>query len=156
MLNSARRTRVFRSISEVMELNACVCFSSGQIRDCKKVAIQIDPKVNSVIIDNCEELRLCVSSLISGAEFVNCRKVKFQVTGVCPSIAIDKCSGVDLFLSKDSKETEITTSKSGEMNVNFPKEGADGDWVELPIPEQFHHRIKDGSLDTRVSELYSR
>ncbi|PHJ16003.1 cyclase-associated protein [Cystoisospora suis] len=141
---------------DIVKLSEATMRQKVQIRDCKKVAIQIDSKVNSVIIDNCEELRLCVSSLISGAEFVNCRKVKFQVTGVCPSIAIDKCSGVDLFLSKDSKETEITTSKSGEMNVNFPKDGADGDWVELPIPEQFHHRIKDGSLDTRVSELYSR
>ncbi|PFH34001.1 putative cyclase-associated protein [Besnoitia besnoiti] len=142
---------------DIIKIGSATMKQKVQIQDCKGVGVQIEAKVNSVIIDNCENIRLCVGSLISGAEFVNCRKVKFQVTGTCPSIAIDKCSGVDLYVSKDSKNVEITTSKSGEMNLNFPKtDDDDGDWIELPIPEQFHHHVRDGVLDTRVSELYSR
>nr|CEL69710.1 TPA: adenylyl cyclase associated protein, putative [Neospora caninum Liverpool] len=142
---------------DIIKIDAATMKQKVQIRDCKGVGIQIESKVNSVIIDNCENLRLCVNSLISGAEFVNCRKIKFQVQGTCHSIAIDKCSGVDLYVSKESKDVEITTSKSGEMNLNFPKtDQEDGDWTEVPIPEQFHHHIKNGVLETRVSELYSR
>ncbi|EPR60878.1 putative cyclase-associated protein [Toxoplasma gondii TgCatPRC2] len=141
---------------DIIKIDSATMKQKVQIRDCKGVGIQIESKVNSVIIDNCDNLRLCVNSLISGAEFVNCRKIKFQVKGTCHSIAIDKCSGVDLYVSKESKDVEVTTSKSGEMNLNFPKtDEEDGDWAEVPIPEQFHHNIKNGVLHTRVSELYS-
>jgi hypothetical protein len=40
---------------------------------------------------------------------------------------------------------------SSEMNVSIP----DGeDQKEIPIPEQFVHKISDGSLTSEVSDLY--
>jgi adenylyl cyclase-associated protein len=56
---------------------------------------------------------------------VNCNSVEAQVLGRVPSIAIDKTSGCQVFLSKDSLETEIVTSKSSEMNVSFPVAGSE-------------------------------
>ncbi|OXB71688.1 UNVERIFIED_CONTAM: hypothetical protein H355_014892 [Colinus virginianus] len=144
-----------RDSKDIVRIDEATMKQKVQIQKCRGVSIQIDPKVNSVLVDGCENVRLCVSSLISGAEFVNCRKTKFQVTGVCPSIAIDKCIGVDLFVSEASKNVEITSCRSGEMNLNFPSDKDGGDWVEVAIPEQFHHRLQDGVLQTRVSELYT-
>lgn len=116
----------------------------------------MEPKVNSLILDSCKNMRVCVHSLIATVEIVNCHKVKLQVTGVVPAISIDKSQKVDIYLSEESKGVEITTSKSSEMNVNYPVPGDEGDWIEVVIPEQYHHKLgATGKLETRVSDLYS-
>ncbi|XP_026189758.1 adenylyl cyclase-associated protein [Cyclospora cayetanensis] len=127
-----------------------------QVRDCDGLALQVEPKVNSVILDSCKNMRVCVSNLIATIEIVNCQKVKLQVTGTVPSISIDKSQKVDIYVSEKSKNVEITTSKSSEMNLNYPQPGDEGDWVEVVVPEQFHHKLDtNGKLHTRVSDLYS-
>lgn len=54
-----------------------------------------------------------------------------QATGISPSIAIDKTDGFLAYLSRETLEvSEITSSKSSDMNVSFPPPGNDdGDWV---------------------------
>lgn len=127
-----------------------------QVRDCRGLALQVETKMNSLIVDSCTDTRVCVNSLIASVEIVNCKKIKLQVLGSVPSISIDKSQKVDLFLSNESREVEITTSKSSEMNLNVPVKGEEGEWEEIAIPEQFHHKLKpDGKLHTRVSDLYS-
>lgn len=127
-----------------------------QVRDCDGLALQVDPKVNSLILDSCKNMRVCVNSLIATVEIVNCHKVKLQVTGTVPAISIDKSQKIDIFVSEQSKGVEITTSKSSEMNMNYPVPGDEGDWVEVVIPEQYHHKLgADSKLETRVSNLYS-
>lgn len=73
-----------------------------------------------------------------------------QVMGLMPTISIEKTDGCQLFLSKESLGTEIVTSKSSEMNVMVPKD--DGDFAELPIPEQFLTKVKGLSLTTTCTE----
>lgn len=91
-------------------------------------------------------------------------------------MAIDKSDGVLLHLSAEcAKEILIASSKSSEMNVQFP--GEDGEFVsyrnrrllsqlplsncfvlvqiERPIPEQFVHKIEGTSVTSQVSDLYS-
>ena len=76
-----------------------------------------------------------------------------------PSLCIDKCSGVSVTLSPASLGCEFTTSKSSEMNVSVPI-GTDDDYKEMPVPEQYVHRVNIGegsnnySLKTDVSSLY--
>ena len=38
------------------------------------------------------------------------------------------------------------------MNVSWPDK--DGDMKEAPIPEQFQHRLVNGSISSDVSDLY--
>lgn len=49
--------------------------------------------------------------------------------GVAPTISIDNTAGCQLYLSKDSLESSITTAKSSEVNVLVPASEAEGDWV---------------------------
>ena len=49
--------------------------------------------------------------------------------GSVPTISIDNTSGCQLYLSKESLETSITTAKSSEINVLVPDANTDGDWV---------------------------
>ncbi|CAG4990124.1 unnamed protein product [Colias eurytheme] len=57
------------------------------------------------------------------------------VLGKVPTISIDKTDGCQIYLSPESLEVEIVSSKSSEMNVLVPK--GNGDYTEHPIPEQY-------------------
>jgi hypothetical protein len=49
--------------------------------------------------------------------------------GSVPTISIDNTSGCQLYLSKESLDTSITTAKSSEINALIPDANSDGDWV---------------------------
>jgi len=80
--------------------------------------------------------------------------MQLQTNGVCPSFSIDKVDGCLIYLSKESVPvSSFVTSKSTEMNVNWADEN--GDIKEAPIPEQFQHKLVNGTIDTAVSDLYA-
>lgn len=57
----------------------------------------------------------------------------FQVLGKVPTISIDKTDGCQMYLSPESMDVEIVSSKSSEMNVLVPK--ANGDFVSFFIKQ---------------------
>lgn len=98
-----------------------------------------------------------------------------QVLGKVPTISIDKTDGCQMYLSKDSLDVEIISSKSSEMNVLLPNEAGDDYvsysksicsfqtllyynvmWfslkVELAIPEQFKTVVSGKTLQTSCNE----
>ncbi|CDJ39095.1 adenylyl cyclase associated protein, putative [Eimeria tenella] len=146
----------FKNPKEIQTLKDGQMKHKVQVRDCAGLSLQVEGKLNSLIVDSCADCRICVASLIATVEIVNSQKIKLQVTGCVPAVSIDKSQKVDIFVSHESRGVEITSSKSTEMNLNVPKAGEDGDWTEIVIPEQFHHKLNpDGKLHTRVSDLYS-
>lgn len=123
------------------------------IFNCEEVTVKIDGgKLKSVVIDTCTKVNVLFDTIISGCEIVNSKKIAVQADGVCPVFTIDKTIGVTIWLSEESsKISSFTTSMSSEMNVNIP----DGeDRKEMPIPEQFVHKIVSGALTSEVSDLY--
>lgn len=52
----------------------------------------------------------------------------FQTLGSLPTISIQKTDGCQVYLSKESLDAEIVTSKSSEMNLLVPM-GEGGDFV---------------------------
>jgi adenylyl cyclase-associated protein len=120
--------------------------------NCEGVTVKVVGKFKSLILDKCTGCSVIYDSLISIAETVNCKKIQLQVLGVCPAFTIDKTIGCLIWLSAESKEiSTFTTNLSSELNVSFP----DGDeQKEVPIPEQFVHRLTNGSLKSEVSDLY--
>eukprot|EP00529_Nitzschia_sp_RCC80_P025375 CAMPEP_0113498056 /NCGR_PEP_ID=MMETSP0014_2-20120614/30948_1 /TAXON_ID=2857 /ORGANISM="Nitzschia sp." /LENGTH=527 /DNA_ID=CAMNT_0000392013 /DNA_START=179 /DNA_END=1762 /DNA_ORIENTATION=- /assembly_acc=CAM_ASM_000159 len=125
------------------------------IYNCEEVTIQIKgTKLKSVIVDSCTKVNVIFPTIISGCEIVNSKKIAVQTDGVCPVFTIDKTVGVTVYLLSEETVavTSFTTSMSSEMNVSIPD--GQGDQKELPIPEQFVHKIADGSLTSEVSDLY--
>ena len=108
-------------------------------------------KAKSITVDSCTRCTIIVGSVISSVELVNCEKVKLQVLGCVPTICIDKCNGVGIWLSAASESVAITTAKSSEMNMSIER---NGEWAEMPIPEQFTHRLVNGKVASSVSDLY--
>jgi adenylyl cyclase-associated protein len=109
-------------------------------------------KLKSVVVDTCTRVNVIFGTIISGCEVVNSKKIAVQSDGVCPVFTIDKTIGATIWLSEEScKVSSFTTSMSSEMNVNIP----DGDdRKEMPIPEQFVHKLEGGALTSEVSDLY--
>lgn len=123
------------------------------IYKCDNVTFDIKGKANSIIVDNCTKCNIIFESVISSCEIVNCKKIQTQVKGVCASITVDKTDGFLTYLSKESiPVTTFVTCKSSEMNVNYPNDN--DELIEIPIPEQFHHKFNGGVLQSSVSELY--
>jgi len=119
------------------------------IYGCVNSTIVIKGKVNAITVDGCKKTAVVFENAVSGLEVVNSTSLEIQITGKVPSIAIDKTSAIQLYLSKESLEAEIVSSKSDAMNILIP---GDADPIELPIPEQFKSTIKDGKLHTESVE----
>ncbi|XP_022199975.1 adenylyl cyclase-associated protein 1 isoform X2 [Nilaparvata lugens] len=117
---------------------------------CSESTLTVKGKINSVFLDSCKKSAVVFDSLVSSVEFVNCQSVQMQVLGKVPTISIDKTDGCQIYLSKDSLDVEIISSKSSEMNVLVPK--ANGDFAEYPVPEQFKTLIKPTGLSTTAIE----
>jgi adenylyl cyclase-associated protein len=123
------------------------------IFNCDEVTIKVNGgKLKSLIVDTCTKVNVVFDSIISGCELVNSKKIAIQTDGICPVFTIDKTVGVTIWLSEAScAVSSFSTSMSSEMNVSIP-EGDDR--KEIVIPEQFCHKITNGSLSSTVSDLY--
>lgn len=121
------------------------------IGKCTKVMVQIKGKVNAITFSETESCSIVLDSSISGLDIIKSNKFGIQVTESLPQISIDKSDGGNIYLSKDSLNTEIYTSCSTAINVNLPV-GEDEDYVEFPIPEQLKHTFGDGKLQSTVFE----
>lgn len=106
------------------------------IYKCNNSTLQIEGKVNSVIVDSCKKMGVVFKDVVSGVETINCQSVQVQALGVCPTISIDKTDGCGVYLSKDCMDCQIVTAKSSEMNISIPTSD-DGDYAEFPVVEQF-------------------
>ncbi|XP_063979487.1 adenylyl cyclase-associated protein 1 isoform X2 [Diachasmimorpha longicaudata] len=113
---------------------------------CQDSTLIVKGKINSIVMDSCRKSSVVFDSVVSSIEFVNCQSVQMQVLGKVPTISIDKTDGCQMYLSPESLNVELISSKSSEMNVMVPK-GTE-DYVEYPVPEQFKTTVSPKGLNT--------
>ncbi|GBG28715.1 Adenylyl cyclase-associated protein [Hondaea fermentalgiana] len=125
------------------------------VRDCKGSDIFLSGKCATVQLDSSSRVSLYVENVIGNVEISNCKSVKVYVNGVVPCITIDKSDGVLVELSKECASNPnfmIVAANSSEMNCAFEFKG---EMREVPIPEQFVHKLVDNKkVETSVSSLY--
>lgn len=121
------------------------------IGNCEGIAVQVKGKANAISVSNTKSVAMIVDSLISGVELIKSNKFGLQVLGTVVDISTDKCDEGTIYLSQESvdNDTQIYTSSTNALNINVLK---DGDFVELPAPEQFKHSIRNGKLVSEVVE----
>ncbi|OVA04508.1 Adenylate cyclase-associated CAP [Macleaya cordata] len=129
-------------------IDNCDAKQSVYVFGCKDSVLQIQGKVNNITIDKCSKMGIVFTDVVAACEVVNCTGVEVQCQGSAPTISVDNTSGCQLYLSKDSLETSITTAKSSEINVLVPSASPDGDLVEHALPQQYVHVYKDGQFIT--------
>jgi adenylyl cyclase-associated protein len=114
------------------------------IYKCSECTITVKGKVNSISVDSCSRVGIIFDDVLSTVEFVNCQNVQTQVLGKVPTVSIEKTDGCQVFLSRQSVESEVVSSKSSAMNILIPNEH-DDEYTEHPIPEQFKTVFNKGS-----------
>lgn len=122
---------------------------------CKNSEIHVNGKCASVQIAGVNKSTIYVENVVGSVEISNCKSVKIFVSGLVPCFTIDKCDGVLITLSQECVENPdfmIVAANSSEMNCAFEFHG---EMRELPIPEQFVHKLDGDQVDTQVSSLYS-
>lgn len=144
----------YKKTEEPIEIKEAQKNQSVCVRDSTGIIVKIPEKVNNVVVEGCQDTGVILSSVISNVELLNSKNVKVQVENSAPTVAIDNCSGVTVYLSKDSRETEISSCMSTDMNVVFPSEKDPDELIEKPIPQQFISVIKNDKITTQPSLLY--
>lgn len=115
---------------------------------CKDSVLQIKGKVNNITVDKCTKMGVVFTDVVAAFEIVNCSSVEVQCQGAAPTISIDNTAGCQLYLSKDSLQSSITTAKASEVNVMLPAEDPNADLAEHALPQQYIHSYQDGHFVT--------
>lgn len=120
------------------------------ISRCKNTTIRVNGKANALSLDNSSRTQLIVDSLVSSIDVIKCPNFALQVVNTLPTLLLDQVDGATIYLSKDSLNTEIFTSKCSSVNINLPT--ADDDFKENPIPEQIRSYVSNGQLVHEIVE----
>ncbi|VDO38450.1 unnamed protein product [Haemonchus placei] len=88
---------------------------------------KVKGKANSITLDSCRKTSVVFDGVVGQCETINCQRIEIQTLAEMPTISIQKTDGCQVYLSEASKNAEIVTSKSSEMNVLIPK--GNGDYV---------------------------
>ncbi len=91
-----------------------------------------------------------IDNIVSTLDTVNSSRIQLQITGKCPTAVVDKTDGYQLYLSKECEDINILSAKSSEMNILVLTK--EGEYVELPVSEQFRTVVRDGKLITEAVE----
>lgn len=134
-----------------MEIEASIQHSII-ISRCSKTTIIVKGKANAITIDNSPRLSLIVESLVSSIDVIKASNFALQVLGTLPTILMDQVDGAQVYLGKESMNTEVFSSKCSGINLNII-EGEDEDYNEVPLPEQMRTYIgKDGNVISEIVE----
>jgi len=110
-------------------------------------------KANAISIDNSPRLSLIVESLVSSIDVIKSSNFALQVLGTLPTVLMDTVDGAQIYLGKESMNTEVFSSKCSGINLNIIEGDEDEDYKEVPLPEQLRTYIgKDGKVVSEIVE----
>ncbi|CAH7689484.1 adenylate cyclase associated N terminal-domain-containing protein [Phakopsora pachyrhizi] len=119
---------------------------------CKNCTIQIKGKVNAITLVSCSKTSVLFDSVVSSLSITSSPSFTVQVLGKCPTILIDATDGGQIYLSKDSLDSEIVTAKTSALNISLPSGDEEGVFEEKAIPEQIKSVVNGGRLVSTVLE----
>ena len=119
---------------------------------CKNTTIQVKGKVNTITMNECLKTNVVADALVSGIDLIKSHSFAIQVLHKVPNIQVDQCDGGTIYVSEESMDVEVFTSKTSAVNVYIPRAGDDDDYAEQAVPEQLKHTIKDGKLVSEIVE----
>ena len=120
---------------------------------CNKTTIIVKGKANAITVDNSARLSLVIDSLVSSVDVIKSANFAMQVMGTLPTILMDQVDGAQVYLSKDSMNTEVFSSKCSSVNLNIMETDVeDADYKEVALPEQIRTWIQDGKVVSEIVE----
>jgi len=141
----------YENESAPIEIEASISHSI-LISRCNKTTIIIRGKANAISVDNSPRLSLIIESLVSSVDVIKSSNFALQVLGTLPTILMDQVDGAQIYLSKESMQTEVFSSKCSSLNLNIIQ-GEDEDYKEIALPEQIRTYIdKKGNAVSEIVE----
>lgn len=119
---------------------------------CKNTTVQIKGKVNTITMNECSKTNVVADALVSGIDVIKSNSFAIQVLQKIPTVQLDQCDGGTIYVSEESMDVEVFTSKTSSVNVYIPGAGDDGDYAERAVPEQLRHTIRNGQLVSEIVE----
>ena len=121
------------------------------ISRCNNTTIIVKGKANAVTIENTQRVSLVVDSLVSTVDVVKSSNFALQVLGSLPTVLLDQLDGAQVYLSKESVNTRVFSSKSAGINLNVIA-GPDDDYRVIPVPYQIcsHYDETKGELVNEI------
>ena len=116
------------------------------------MVIQVKGKCNTISISECVKTSLVAESLVSSIDVIKSTGFAVQVMHKVPTILVDGCDVGDAYISKESLDVEIFTTKTTGLNVFVAGAGEAGDYAGRAVPEQLKHTIKNGQLVSEILE----
>jgi len=103
-------------------------------------------------MDSCKKTSIVFDDVVSSVEVINCQRAQVQSMGHVRTVDVQKTDGCQVYLSKESLDAEIVTSKISELNVLVPD--ASGEFKEFAVPEVYKTvwNAKNKKLDTCALE----
>ena len=113
------------------------------IHNCHGVNIQIQgKKANAILMEDCSNTNVVFGTVIGAYEVVRCQDVALQTKGMCPTFSLDMTDKVTVWLSEETRKiSSFVTSKCTQVNISIPIDGDESNRKEIPLPEQFVHRL---------------
>jgi len=119
---------------------------------CKNTTVQIKGKVNTIAMNECTKTNVVADALVAGIDVIKSNSFALQVLHKIPTVQVDQCDGGTIYVSEESTDIEVFTSKSSSVNIYIPGAGDDDDYAECAVPEQLRHTIKGGQLTSEIVE----
>lgn len=126
-----------------LEISEASMDQAVHIQHCAHLLLVVKAKVNSVMLVDCKKVQVSLTSVVSSVEIINSHSVEVQVAGALPSANIENSHSVNLYLmdSESARKTEVLSTASSAMNINFPDEADASETLERPLPEQFVSKL---------------
>ena len=114
----------------------------------------ITGKATAVSVDNCSNIELRLDSLVASLEAIKVDKLSLKIIGTVSSILLDQINIGNIFISENSENIEIYTSKVSGVNVGYESTSAESkpSGTEFLIPEQMKSFYEGGKMKTKVVE----
>jgi adenylyl cyclase-associated protein len=121
---------------------------------CQDTTLVVDGKCKTVMLENCTNVKVILTSLMTNMEVINCKKVTVTIKEQCPHFSMERTQGIHLYLFPPAKGCKINSTCSQAMVVHYSKEGAseDDEWLDIAIPETNVTTIKGDKLVTECLE----
>ncbi len=121
---------------------------------CQDTTFVIDGKCKTIMLENCQNVKLVVTNVMVNIEVLNSKKVVTHIQEACPQFNIERSQGVQLYLFPTAKGCKINSTCSQQMVVHYPKQEAteEDEWFDIAIPETNVTVIKNDKLCTEALE----
>ncbi|TNV79474.1 hypothetical protein FGO68_gene8230 [Halteria grandinella] len=121
---------------------------------CQDTTVVIDGKCKTIMLENCQNIKIVCSSILANIEVLNSKKITVTIRETCPQFNIERSQGIHLYLFPSAKGCKVHSTCSQSMVVHYPLEGAgeDDEWLDIAIPETNVTQIKADKLVSEALE----